>query len=304
VVFQVEKALDFVFKLGPCKLNNILSAFLEESIRSLARTFAYDEIYNVRGHNLSSMVRSLTDKVQQFGISIHSITITDVLLPQLLQDSLQRTTKYTAMEKCKTMEQVYNSMKLENENTRLMEKSKRENEITAAGEEHKRAIGSVKKEADEVDALVDKRLKEIEAEGKAIVRTKLLEAEKDKATLNGEAYKTMVTLKANGAYEAAMLNVKRDCYVEQRSSDCALTVAKNNASALKIASDAEAKAAKNLRDKRKFTLLAQQTAIMEALSQNKNVVISGSSDYSSFAQIGEMRFGQAPTAAVPALKSK
>jgi hypothetical protein len=60
----------------------------------------------------------------------------------------------------------------------------------------------------------------------------------------------------------------------------------NRAKALSLIADAEDQAAKPLQAKRDYTLQQKELQVLEALSKNSKIVVSGSTDYLPVAQMG------------------
>lgn len=275
IVFRIVDCAKFVFNLGPYKLNDIFCAFLEESIRSLARSVTYDEVYELRGKNLESMKRSLNEKLMDdYGVEIEDVNITNVMLPLLLQDVMQRDTGYESKENCQKQAQSYGLLVANNTAEGEYVTLSRKNESLAMEEEAKRTRLFIAKECDEIIALNNKRLAEIQVEGAGECERIKFESESKEAEFLGEKEKLLATMRAEGSKTAAIIKAEADAYAMVRKSKAMSDVANLKAQAITIVADAEAKHFKSLEQKRKFELLKKRTQILEALANNKNVVVT------------------------------
>jgi regulator of protease activity HflC (stomatin/prohibitin superfamily) len=84
ILIHVEDPIKFYINIGPYKLQHIVDSFVEEAIRSLARTIPYYEAYDLRGMGIDDMTRSLNEKLENFGVLCSDITITDIFLPDVI----------------------------------------------------------------------------------------------------------------------------------------------------------------------------------------------------------------------------
>ena len=84
IVIHIEDPYAFYINIGPSKLQHIVSSFVEETIRSLARTITYFEAYDLRNMDPEGdMIRSLNEKLHHFGVICSDITITDIFIPRV-----------------------------------------------------------------------------------------------------------------------------------------------------------------------------------------------------------------------------
>lgn len=288
VVFRIVKAEQFLTTFGPYKLQDTLASFLEESIRALARQTTYDKVYDLRGKNsdMVHMQRSLNDKLEKFGVVVDQITITNIGLPNELQTSLQNTTTFISKEREHTKSHNYNIIVEDNKNTLEMERLRNANERLKVNEQHAIYLKSLKKEVDEINSITKKRLAEINAEAECEKRAIIIKAEKEEAKLTGEKNKFLSVTRAEGAKKAAVIKQEVENYCMIRSSEKEKACSENRAKALSLIADAEEKASKSMRAKREYILQQKELQVIEALSKNSKIVVSGSTDYLPVAQMG------------------
>jgi len=96
---DIEAARKFVYRLGPNRFDELLSAETEEAIRGLVYSVTHDKVNDLREEFASNMFATLNSKVEPFGVQILNVKVTNVKLPPELQQRLEHTTAFkTKME--------------------------------------------------------------------------------------------------------------------------------------------------------------------------------------------------------------
>jgi len=290
LVFKIVEPLKFAFELGPYKLRNLLVSFLQETIRSLARTVYYDKVYDLRGHNMQNMVRSLNNRFkEQYGVEAHSLTMTDIMIPGELHKSMEKTTSISAHERCRQKEHEFNIMKLLNgeklENLKLDHK----NERLEVDEEAKRFRNLISKEVEEIDALTTKRLFEVEAEEAHQVLTITRKVNKEVAELSEKKRNELLLAHAKANKKAAAIRANIEAHRIRVEAETRFNTSQNLAKAKEAVADAEEKCSSNMIDKRAYLQRLQQIKLLLQLPLNQQLVISGSSDYDQLAQLSAIK---------------
>lgn len=289
IVFCIVDAMKFIINLGPNKLNDIMAAFLEESIRTLARTVYYDEVHDLRGESMEPMRLQLQEKLlEPFGVDVADITITNIHIPNELQSSMEASTSYISKIRCKEKSHEYDIMCLMNREKRHLAQLDHDNERKALDEEAKRFRLLLSKESDEISALTKKLLAEILSEQESQVLKIRLEAEKEEASLQGETSKTVVQIQCNAKKRAAIIEEISLANVKVKESQTRCEVANYIAESINLVSNAEGLSYKDLQPLRQLLFQKKQLEILEEISNNKKIVITGSSDYTQLAQISSL----------------
>jgi len=89
-----EQVSKFVFEMGAERLDAYLSFQVEESIRGLVYDVTHDRVNDMRGEFAEDMLAVLQTKVERFGVDIKAVKITNVALPNILQERLENTTSF------------------------------------------------------------------------------------------------------------------------------------------------------------------------------------------------------------------
>lgn len=287
-VFHIVDPERFIMNIGPYKLQNVMASFLEETIRSLARSVSYDEAWDLRGKSLDDMQRSLNDKLTSFGAAVSVITITNVSLPPDLAQSMQNTTSFESKQREQRKNQEYQRMMIaDGEELKQLETNRR-NELLRETESWKKERLTLSKEVSELEALTEKRLKEINAEEVAEVARIQAQGQLEEARLVGLKEAELRVSMANALKEAALREAEEKAYVLNKKMEAERVVAENRSKALLLCADAEEKASARLKPKREFEREHRRNAIVEALAKNEKAVISGSSDFDRTAQLSSL----------------
>ena len=98
LTFQIgldeEAPTKFVYGLGVYQLDKLLSAEAEEAIRALVYSVTHNEVDDLREEFAKGMLSTLNSKINSYGVRILHVKITNVVLPQELQDRLEKTTGF------------------------------------------------------------------------------------------------------------------------------------------------------------------------------------------------------------------
>jgi regulator of protease activity HflC (stomatin/prohibitin superfamily) len=81
-----EQVPKFIFEMGAERLDAYLSFQVEESIRGLVYDVTHDRVNDMRGEFAEDMLAVLQTKVERFGVDIKAVKITNVALPNILQE--------------------------------------------------------------------------------------------------------------------------------------------------------------------------------------------------------------------------
>lgn len=94
VANDFERVQSFVYTLGAERLDAYLAMQVEESIRTLVYGVTHDRVNDLRSEFANEMLRTLSSKLANLGIDVRNVKITDVSLPQELQQRLEATTAF------------------------------------------------------------------------------------------------------------------------------------------------------------------------------------------------------------------
>jgi len=96
IAHDYERVKAFVFSLGAERLDSYLVMQVEESIRTLVFGVTHDRVNDLRSEFASEMLMTLQSKLTPLGVNVQSVKVTDVALPEELQQRLESTTAFKA----------------------------------------------------------------------------------------------------------------------------------------------------------------------------------------------------------------
>lgn len=122
---------NFIYYLGPQRLEELLEAESEEAIRAFIRQQRVTKVRDVKSELTTNMIADLNAKFNEFGVYIEHVVIMNVVMPTELRASLQATTAYDAY--------LQNHIK-KYQNFVLTLRNKENEKMATLNREHQRAL--------------------------------------------------------------------------------------------------------------------------------------------------------------------
>jgi len=277
LVFNIDKATTFVYKIGATHFNEMLKAVAEEALRGLVRSIDHTSIYELRSSAADQLLSVLNRTFKEFGVLFVSTTVTNVSLPADLSQCLEEASKIDSQinEAARSQEfklkQLNDKAELEMreitvENERLdadliatrerlaIEKDAKVAETVAASE---RIIVKERQEAESAKVKANAALRDEQTRARTEVEKRLQKAEQD-----GKQQKLDMEKWAAGQLVVA------ESELQQAISDAKI---------LKMEADSEAAAVSELRSKREYELQLEALKAIETLAASGKLVLAGSS---------------------------
>merc|ERR550525_411169 len=228
------------------------------------------------GEALVGTMKELNNSFADYGVEITAMAVTNVHLPLGISDNMQQTTIYDNQIEYNRLHQQHQLLVIENE-----EKEKKERQ-------------AMKEKLEQYEAECKKRLAAEHAKlGLIKAETKL-----QVSTIDREKEVRLSEIRARGQAEGEQLRVEARAHVLQTLAAADASVAKLKGEATTVIASAENSAVKGLASKRKFDQKMRQLNVIQGLSQNTDVSISGTSKDNYVAQLlasGQMRLSWAST---------
>jgi len=272
---DIEAARKFVYRLGPNRFDELLSAETEEAIRGLVYSVTHDKVNDLREEFASNMLATLNSKVEPFGVQILNVKVTNVKLPRDLQERLEHTTAFkTRMEEQeKSHENQIHALKdnaeLELETIRKANNRKIQ-EIVA-----ERAVFETQKREMEEEARGEGRVREVEAKTKAGVSLSIAKGTYLVNKVKGQQHVEEILKTADIGAQRITVEADKEAYVSIRESETGLKVAEYQAEAMVVSAEAEAEAAEALAEKRRYDLEWSRLEVQKKIAKNGRKFITG-----------------------------
>lgn len=293
LVFHVQdeeaKIRDFAYKLGPEGLDQMLQQIQQDSVRALVRQRKYDEVYDlmnvVHDDALSGTRKDLNTMLAEYGVVVTDLNITNVHLPNDIHMNMQKSTIYHNENEYNKLKQDFEVLIIDNDEKEKKEKQLMQEKLEQFEAERKNALAKEKAELQMIKAETRKILAEIKEQENADVKRISADSNLTVAGITRKRDVDLATIKAQGQAEADQLLVEAKAFEISKRAEADKGVAEKQAEALSIEADAEEQAAQLLVSKRLYHEKMRQLQVIEGLSANRDISISGNNADNYVAQM-------------------
>jgi len=280
---------NFAYKLGPEGLDQMLQQVQQDSVRAMVHNRKYDEIYDLMNsandEALSGTKRELNTSFKDYGVTITEITITNVHLPKSIAKDLEQTTIYHNQDEYEKLSQIYKLLVIDNREKQLKEEQAMKEKLEQFEAGCKRRLAHEKAKLELILAETKKTISEIKEQENADVLKIQADSGLQVAEINAKKEVSLSSIKAQGQAQAEELKVLTRSFTVKSLADADKSVAEKKAEELQTISNAENTAAKLMVAKRTYDERMKQLTVIQALSDNKNVSISGKNADNMVAQL-------------------
>eukprot|EP00824_Muranothrix_gubernata_P005760 TRINITY_DN17547_c0_g1_i1.p1 TRINITY_DN17547_c0_g1~~TRINITY_DN17547_c0_g1_i1.p1 ORF type:complete len:438 (+),score=115.86 TRINITY_DN17547_c0_g1_i1:92-1315(+) len=275
LLFHINSARDFVYKLGAMRFDELLQAAAEEAVRCLVREQTMDKIYELRGARADEMLDDINDKFKEFGVHFSNATITEVELPGKLCKSLEKATTYDSRILHEVESHQFNMIEADN----TAQRERRETEIT-----NEMAFRELVAEKER--ALVDQEQKTLEASRKKDVdllkakeasEVMKIRAEGDRENSATRAEREVIEKKQKAESDASKKKhaADRESTVLRIQSDAQLRLTTDTSQTKLAEAEAEAQAVLMLEAKRSHDLELKRIQVLQEMGHGGRIYVSG-----------------------------
>jgi regulator of protease activity HflC (stomatin/prohibitin superfamily) len=276
IVCEIVKADQFVYSLGPEKLDSLLRATQEEVLRSLAFTMPVESIYDLHGKNTEGYVKEMNDEFAKYGVTIHHFTVRNVQIPTDMAQDFESKTLFMSKTLEKKMKQQESKMELSNAEEKAKLKEECDNLRMALEEEMVTTRAQITKETREVLANTEKDMGMLEAEREAEVADMTATAELETAKLNAEILSVQRQNKAKIEAEVEKLEAESEAYEYATRARARKEAQVKIATGKKAVSEAEGQAAEAFAARRKQDQEMARLDVLDRLANNDKIIITSS----------------------------
>jgi len=277
LVFNIEKPVTFVYKIGATHFNDMLKAVAEEATRGLVRSIDHTSIYELRSSAADQLLAVLNRTFKEFGVMFVNATITNVALPPDLSECLEKASKIDSQLQEEIRSQEY-KLKMLNDKADLELKEM-----------------MLHNERLDADLIAKKERLAIEMEGKLVEAQRAAERTLMQANQASETQKVKARaalrddqLKAQLEVERMLQKAQQDAKAHKREvdqwaaeelmkSEAELQRAINDAKIMKLEADAEAAAISELQSQRAHELRLATLKALESLAHSGKIILAGKS---------------------------
>jgi len=278
ISFEIIRAPDFVYSIGPEKFDDLLRASQDECLRQMANETYVENIYDLHGANTEHIVKELNAKFEKYGVLIHHFTVKNVRIPNDMAADMEEKTLFDAKTTMKHMKQESDRLKLNNEEGKQKLKEECDNARQAADESAKVHKSKAIKETSEVVAQTQKDISELEASWVIQKQQILTEAELEISKLKSQILSIEREIKSKTSADCGKLDAEAQAYQKQKQADAKVACAEKLANGKKALGEAEGEAATAFVARRKHEADMSRLDILEKLISNKNIQIATSQE--------------------------
>jgi len=278
ISFEIIRAPDFVYSIGPEKFDDLLRASQDEALRQMANETLVENIYDLHGANTDHIVKELNVKFEKYGVLIHHFTVKNVRIPPEMAQDFEDKTLFDAKTTMKHMKQESDRLKLNNEEGKLKLKDECDNARMAAEESAQVLKSKATKETSEVVAQTQQDIAKLEASWDIQKQQILTEAELEISKLKSQILSIEREIKSKTSADCGKLDAEAQAYQKQKQADARVAVAEKMAKGKRALGEAEGEAASAFVARRKHEAEMSRLGILEKLISNTGIQIAGSQE--------------------------
>merc|ERR1719287_359151 len=94
ILFEITKAKDFVYSIGPEKFDDLLRASQDEALRQMAWETSVENVHDLRGANTQHIIDEMNRKFERYGVKVHHFTVKNVTLPREMANDFEEKTLF------------------------------------------------------------------------------------------------------------------------------------------------------------------------------------------------------------------
>jgi len=293
IVFHVnpndDTLMKFAFTLGPEGLDGMLEQVQQDSVRAMVRQRKYDEVYDLMNaaHDEAMLgtMRELNNSFGDYGVEITAMAVTNVHLPLSISDDMAQTTVYHNQDEYHKLNQQHQLLVIENDEREKKEKQSMKEKLEQYEAECKKRLAAEHAKLGLIRAETKKILSEIREQENADVLTIEADSKLQVSQIDRTKEIQLSQIRAKGSAEGEQYSVEARAFVLKTLAHADATVAKLKGEALTTVASAENKAVKGLAMKRMYDEKMRQLNVIQGLSQNSEVSISGVNSDNYVAQL-------------------
>mmetsp|Transcript_32096 Transcript_32096/g.92238 ORF Transcript_32096/g.92238 Transcript_32096/m.92238 type:complete len:472 (+) Transcript_32096:61-1476(+) len=273
IVFEVVQATDFIYGIGPEKLDDLLRASQEEVLRHMVNEIPVERIFDLHGANTQAWVEALNNKLGQYGVKIHHFTVKNVKIPQDMARDFESKTLYDSKTLETRMKQESDRLTLNNDEEQQKLREECDNARMAAEEEAVTTKAQVTKDVQVVIAISEKEINLKEAQRNAEVLDITATSDMEVAKTSAEIMQLKRLTEAKIEREVGKLEAEVEAYEKQRRAAAKMEASATIAEGKKAIALAEGEATEAFQARRAQEQELTRLAILEKLASNRDIKV-------------------------------
>lgn len=274
IVFEISNANDFVYGLGPEKLDELLRAAQEEVLRAMASDTPIEKIYDLQGANTEKWAADMSAQFSRFGVNIKHFTVREVTIPGDMAKNFEEKTLYESRTNEKEKLQEKEKQNLNNEERKQKLREECDNLRMAAEEDAVTKKAQISKEVREVIAVTEKEISMLETQRDAEVNDLQASSQLELAKLNAEILKLKTQVQAQLELETGTTEANALAHERQQYSKGQMEATAKLAEGKKEVAKAEGAGTYAFSARRALEQELARLEILENLAKNKGIKVA------------------------------
>mmetsp|Transcript_133758 Transcript_133758/g.427650 ORF Transcript_133758/g.427650 Transcript_133758/m.427650 type:complete len:474 (-) Transcript_133758:359-1780(-) len=304
VVFEIKHASNFVYKLGPEKLDDMLRAHQEEFLRELVGNTMVKDIYDLRDADTDNWLEKMNKDFDKYGVLIHNITVRNVKIPSQMAQDFEDTTLYESKTVESQMKQESDRLNLNNEETLTKLRDECDNARMAAELGHVTSCAQITKEVQEVIANTEKTMEVLQAQRGADVEDLKVNGGYEQAKLLSEILSVRRETEAQMEVEEGKLEAEATAYEMQKSANAKMEASAKICEGKLAMATVEGEASEAFAARRQQDEELARLMILEFLGTNPNMKLVSSLENNTGLAPGNSLVSQIAQQGMEALRMK
>jgi regulator of protease activity HflC (stomatin/prohibitin superfamily) len=278
MTFEIVRAPDFVYSIGPEKFDDLLRASQDEALRQVASRQEVQEIYDLHGASYADILQELNAKFEKYGVVIHHFTVKNVTIPAEFADRFEKKTLLDAQTVKRDASVKSDHLKLNNEEGKAKLREECLNAKMAAQQQSEVVTTKAVKDTSEVIARTEKDIAELETSWDIQKQQIVTDAELKISTYQSDILKTERKLKSETDQECNRLATDAAQYQKNKQAKTHVAVASKLSEGHKKLGAAEGEAAEAFAAVRQHEADLSRLDILGQLVRNEAITIATSQE--------------------------
>lgn len=278
MTFEIVRAPDFVYNIGPEKFDDLLRASQDEALRQMASRTEVQNIYDLHGTSTTDILTELNTKFEKYGVVIHHFTVKNVTIPENLANGFEAKTLMDARTTKRDAQTKSDHLKLNNEEGIAKLREECSNAKMAAQQQAEVVTTQAVKDTSEVIAKTTKDIVELETSWDLQKQQIVTDAELKISKYKSDILKIERDIKSKTSAECGKLDTEAARYLKQKQAEIHVEVAKKISEGQKKLGEAEGVASEAFSALRSHEADMSRLKILEQLVRNEQVKIASSQE--------------------------
>jgi regulator of protease activity HflC (stomatin/prohibitin superfamily) len=278
VVFEIVKAKDFVYSIGPEKFDDLLRASQDEALRQMAFEITVEKVHDLRGTNTQHIIDEMNTKFERYGVKVHHFTVKNVTLPREMANDFEEKTLFESKTTMQHMKQSFDRLKLNNDEGKQKLREECDNAEMASGQNAEVIQNQAVKETAQVEAQTKKDIAELQADWQLKEQKVMNDAELEVSKKKAEILAVQREAKSKTEADRGRILAEAEAFAKQKHTQGEVEKAAKLANGKRALGEAEGEASAAFAARRAHEAEMKRLDILEKMTMKKGVQIATSQE--------------------------